>query len=185
MLRTPFSDHALWGLSIRMKHLFALILLALAASGFAQDGAVYRCGNEYTNAVKDAKEAKARGCKLVEGGNVSVIQGMRPASGAQAPVRAPAGSGAVPRNDGGEQRARDSDARMILESELKKAEARQAELLKEYNQGEPEKQGGEARNYQKYLDRVAELKASIARNDADIAGLKRELARLPPARTIP
>jgi hypothetical protein len=71
---------------------------------------------------------------------------------------------------------------MILESELKKAEARQADLLREYNNGEPEKMGSEARNYQKYLDRVADLKASIARNDSDIAGIKRELARLPPAR---
>ena len=78
-----------------------------------------------------------------------------------------------------EQRARDSDARAILESELKKAESRQAELLREYNNGEPEKMGIEARNYQKYLDRVAKLKASIARNDSDIAGIKREIARLP------
>ena len=39
------------------------------------------------------------------------------------------------------------------------------------------KQGAEARNHQKYLDRVAELKAAIARNEEDIAGIKRELTR--------
>lgn len=50
--------------------------------------------------------------------------------------------------------------------------------MKEYNNGEPDKIGGEARNYQKYLDRVAEMKASIARNQSDIDGLKRELSRL-------
>jgi hypothetical protein len=61
-----------------------------------------------------------------------------------------------------DQRAKDSDTRLILESELKKAEARHAELLKEYNNGEPEKQGPETRNHQKYLDRIAELKASIS-----------------------
>ena len=66
---------------------------------------------------------------------------------------------------------------MILDSELKRAEARQAELLKEYNNGEPDKQGGEARNHQKYLDRVAELKAALARNEADVAGIRRELGR--------
>ena len=70
-------------------------------------------------------------------------------------------------------RSRDSDSRSILESELKKAEAKQAELLKEYNNGEPEKLGPETRNNQKYLDRVAELKANIARNENDIAGIKR------------
>ena len=94
-------------------------------------------------------------------------------------VRAP---NAAPRADDSAQRARDGEARMILESELKKAKARQTELLKEYNNGEPEKQGIEARNYQRYLDRVAEMKASIARNESDIAGLKRELSRLPASR---
>jgi hypothetical protein len=165
-----------------MKHIFGLILLAMAVGACAQDAAIYRCGNEYTNAVRDAKDAKARGCKLVEGGNVTIVHSNPPAS-ASAPLRAPAPSSQ--RNDGGEQRTRDSDARMILESELKKAEARQADLRKEYNGGEPDKIGGESRNYQKYIDRVAELKASIARNDGDIAGLKRELSRLPPPRNLP
>jgi hypothetical protein len=83
------------------------------------------------------------------------------------------------RVEAADQRAKDSDARLILDSELKRAEAKQAELLKEYNNGEPEKLGPETRNQQKYLDRVAELKASISRNESDIAGIKRELGRLP------
>jgi hypothetical protein len=84
--------------------------------------------------------------------------------------------------DNAEQKARDSDAKLILESELKKAEARNADLLREYNNGEPEKRGDEARNYQKYLDRVAELKASLARNESDIAGIRRELGRVTAAK---
>jgi hypothetical protein len=51
-------------------------------------------------------------------------------------------------------------------------------LRKEYNNGEPERRGDE-RNYQKYLDRVANLQADIARKEADIASIRRELARLP------
>ena len=51
------------------------------------------------------------------------------------------------------------------------------ELQKEYNNGEPERRGDE-RNYQKYLDRVADLKANIGRKEADIAAIKRELAKL-------
>lgn len=70
---------------------------------------------------------------------------------------------------------------MILQAELKKAEARQEELVKEYNNGEPEKRGDESRNHKKYLDRVAELKANLARNESDMAGIKRELARQPAA----
>jgi hypothetical protein len=62
---------------------------------------------------------------------------------------------------------------------LKRSQIRREDLLKEYNNGEPEKLGPETRNHQKYLDRVAELKANIARNDSDIAGIQREIGRVP------
>jgi hypothetical protein len=90
--------------------------------------------------------------------------------------------GGASRIDSPEQRARDADARQILEAELRRAEARHAELLKEYNHGAPEKLGPETRNHQKYLDRVAELKASIARSESDMAGIRRELGRFGLAR---
>lgn len=157
---------------------FAILgVWALCLSAHAQER-IYRCGNQYTNTVS---EAQAKGCKLVEGGNVTVVQGTRPTKAA---TPKPASSGAMSasssaRVDTSEQKSRDSDARLILQSELTKAEARQAELLKEYNNGEPEKRGDEARNYQKYLDRVAELKASLARNESDMAGIRRELGRVP------
>lgn len=160
-----------------MKHTSVLALTAALLSSHAW-AEVYRCGNEYTNSIRDAREAQQRGCKLVEGGNVTVIEGTKPRGTAgAAPVRAPAAT-ATPRDDPA-QRNRDAEARRILEAELKKVETRQAELLKEYNNGEPEKIGIESRNYQRYLDRVAEMKAAIARNDNDIAGIKREISRLP------
>ena len=162
------------------------LLIPLAAAVFAVNSfsqeRIYRCGNEYTNTVPNAQ---TRGCKLVSGGNVTVVQGTRPAASAPARAAASSAPAAGQRVDAGDQKSRDSDARRILEAELKKAEARQAELLKEYNNGEPEKIGGEARNYQKYLDRVAELKASLARNESDIAGIRRELGRLSPAPAAP
>ena len=161
--------------------LAASMLTGLAAQ--AQER-VWRCGNEYTN---NAADAQRRNCKPMEGGNVTVVQGAsaaaRPAAaptassgGSPAAARSPAGS---PRVESTEQRQRDTDARAVLESELQKAQARQTELQREFNNGEPEKQGGEARNYQKYLDRVADMKAQIARNESDIAGLQREISRLP------
>lgn len=161
-----------------MKYALTLPLFAVffAASSFSQEP-IYRCGNEYTNTKPTSEKS---GCKLLEGSNVTVIQGTRPNASVNAPVRvAAATQSSTPRIDSGDQKSRDSDARQILESELKKAEARQAELVREYNNGEPEKQGGEARNHQKYLDRVAELKASLSRNESDIAGIRRELGRLP------
>ena len=163
-----------------MKHALLALLLAAAGTGSSwSQTAIYRCGNEYTNTLPSAQ---TRGCKLMEGGHVSVVPATRPAASAPVRVAAPAlATSGGARVDAAAQQSRDSDARLILEFELQKAEARQAELLKEYNNGEPDKQGGEARNYQKYLDRVAELKASLARNESDIAGIRRELARLPGA----
>jgi hypothetical protein len=161
----PDPAFALGGL--KMKSVFLLFLMVFGlACAHAADDRIYRCGNEYTNTVT---EAQAKTCKLISGGNVTVIQAVKPS------LAKPAGS----RSDSADQRAKESDARMILEAELKRAEAKQAELLKEYNNGEPERLGAETRNNQKYLDRVAELKAAIARNEGDIAGIKRELSRVP------
>lgn len=158
-----------------------VLLLALGLSGaaavMAQERVVYRCpGNLYTDQIS-AKEAAARGCKTLDGGAVTVVQ-----AGRRSP---PAGASGVA--DGGrpdakvnpaDQRARDSDARRILEAELRKEEDRLGELRKEYNGGNPERRGDE-RNYARYEVRVAELKAAIERKEADVAAIKRELAKLP------
>ena len=157
-----------------MKTVYFFILLVLACSSGAQaQERIYRCGNEYTNTVSDVQ---TKNCKLISGGNVTVVQAQKPAGNKSASAASPS-----QRVNAGDQRAKDSDARLILESELKKAETRQAELQKEYNNGEPEKLGPESRNNQKYLDRVAELKANLARNESDIAGIRRELGRIPSA----
>jgi chromosome segregation ATPase len=74
--------------------------------------------------------------------------------------------------------ARDSDARRILEGELRTEEEKLATMQKEFNNGQPERQGDE-KNFQKYLDRVAEMRAAIARKQTDIAALQRELKKLP------
>ena len=163
-----------------MKNTLLALTAAVAALQpvWAQDR-IYRCGNEYTNTATQARE---RGCKLVEGGNVTVLQGSRPAA---APA-APAGGGGsastapanTPRVDTADQRARDADARAILEAELRKAEARLADLRREYNDGSPQRTALELRNPQGYIERTAELKASVTRAEADVAGIKRELARL-------
>ena len=157
----------------------AVMLVWLAAPmswAQAEGKTVYRCpGNPvlYTDTLS-AKEAKDKGCRTLEGAPITIVQAVKPR---------PAASGATARPtdakvDPNEQRARDSDARRILEGELKREEERLAELQKEFNNGEPERHGDE-RNYQKYLDRVADMKASIARKENDIAAIKRELSKLP------
>lgn len=162
-------------LSCLKPHLPLMLAALMAAPALAQD-AIYRCGNEYTN---NPAVAKQRGCTPLQGGNVTVIEGTRPS-----PTAAPRSSGAssnTPRVDSAAQRARDADARAILETELRRAEERLAEAQKAYANGEPEKQGIEGRNHQRYLDRVAELKAAVGRAENDVAGIRRELQRLGPA----
>jgi len=149
-----------------------LVATLAVGSVYAADGVTYKCpGHVYSNTIS-AKEAKDKGCTVLDNAPVTVIQGPKP----RAPVAAsgPAGS----KVDPADQRARDSDARRILEGELKREEDRLAEMKAEFNNGEPERQGNE-KNYQKYLDRVADMKAAIGRKESDIAALKREIAKQP------
>lgn len=163
----------------RLASLALATLWSGATSAQPANTVVYRCPGPpvlYTDTIS-AAEAKEKGCRTIEGAPVTVIQGQRPRSGT--PV--PPASGPRPADskvDPAAQRARDGDARRILEVELKKEEEQLEQMRKEFNNGEPERRGDE-RNYQKYLDRVAEMKAAIARKESDIAALRRELAKTP------
>ena len=133
--------------------------LMLAWNAGAQDR-IYRCGNEYTNTLPEGNRSH---CKLLEGGEVTVVP---------APPRPVAMNKPEP-----ELRGQPSEARQILEAELRKARTKRDELLADFNNGEPEKMGSESRNHQKYLDRVAAMKSAIDRVEQDIQGIQRELLR--------
>jgi len=163
---------------------FALALtLVLGATGAAaQDGAkqVYRCPGPpvlYTDSLSP-QEAKDKGCRTIEGAPVTVV-----AAPQRPRAAAPAASGGASRPgdqkiDPAAQRARDSDARRILADELQREEDRLAAMKQEFGNGEPERRGDE-RNFAKYQERVAEMRAAIQRKEADVAALRRELAKLP------
>lgn len=187
----PDLSNRLGGTAGRASRHAALALLAAAClfQGSAQaQSVVYRCPKGvFTNLISQ-KEANERGCKVFDGGLVSVIPSgntkaaPRPsgASGAApAPAAAPAPSPAGSRIDPKDQKARDADARTILAAELKKDEEALAQMRTEFNGGQPDKRGDESKNHQKYLDRVAAMQAAITRKEADIAALKREMAKLP------
>ncbi|RZK99572.1 MAG: hypothetical protein EOP36_18890 [Rubrivivax sp.] len=143
--------------------------LWLASAAHAEDKPVYRCpGNLYTDALS-AKEAAGKGCKTLDGAPITVIQAIKPKAAA---TSSSSGGEKVGADD---QKARDADKRRILEAELQKEEAALAALQKQYNNGQPERQGDE-RNFQKYQDRVNEMKAAVTRKEADVAALRRELA---------
>lgn len=188
MPSSRFPSSSLRPLRPAVAALLAVVSLGLGSAGAWAQSAVYRCpGNTFTNALT-AEQAQARGCKPIEGGSVTVVHGtsvQRRAGGSNAAAAPAAGTSTAvasadrpaERVSAQDQKARDSDAKRILQNELRSEQDRLSEMLKSYNNGEPERQGDE-RNYQKYLDRVAEMKAAISRKEADIAALKRELVKL-------
>ena len=158
-----------------MQRLVLLMLLVSASAAQAQ-ATVYRCPGPpvlYTDGLT-AKEAADKGCRTIEGTPITVVQmPKRPSQGATDAQRESA------KIEASQQRGRDDERRKVLEGELRDAEKRLAAAQVEYNGGNGERRGDEARNYQKFLDRMAELKASINRQEADIQALKREMSKLP------
>jgi hypothetical protein len=158
---------------VRPSTAAAAALLVLAASGaHAAQDVYYRCPNNVFTNTLTPKEADAKGCKAMEAKQPTTI----PAPKARPGAAVSPGQSASSRVEAQEQKARDSDARKILQDELIKAQAQLDVLQKEYNNGQPERRGDE-KNYQKYLDRTAELKAQIARTESDINAITRELAK--------
>jgi hypothetical protein len=158
----------------RSSSLVAAALLALAATGAsaAEGSTYYQCpGNVFTNTITP-KDAEAKGCKAMVAQQPTTIPAPKMRGGAAA---AP-GTSASSKVDAQEQKARDSDARKILQDELIKAQSQLDALQKEYNNGQPERKGDE-KNYQKYIDRTADLKAQITRTESDISAITRELAK--------
>ncbi len=169
-----------------------LACLAFLSPLLAQ-GQVWRCANEYTN--QPGANPEARGCRLVEGGNLSIMEDARPRNAAPAspttrpssgPAARPTGSASGARSPGErvdrtEQQARDRDARLILETELKRAQDKVVELEAEYNQGKPTPLASERGNDDRYRDRTEELKRRLERAQSDVAAIEREIARLPAA----
>lgn len=170
------KDGRQMSLRVRPNRVTCVVAVGLlfAALAHAEDKPVYRCPNNlYTDALT-AREARDKGCKTLDGAPITVIQSPAPRGNAGPRPAPPASQGE--RVGAEDQKARDNDARRILEAELRKEEDALAALRKDYNDGQPERKGDE-RNYQKYLDRVTEMKAAITRKESDVAALKRELGK--------
>ena len=155
-----------------------LACVACTATASAEPQRIYRCGNSYTNQPDPAAH-----CKPLVGGSVTVIEGTR-VQGQSAGVPSSNVTGGTSKVDADEQRKRDTQAHTVLQAELQKALKQHADLLREWNNGEPERRADEFRQPQKYQDRVAQLRGGLQRAEADVAGLQRELSRLtPPVQT--
>ncbi|MDC8786727.1 hypothetical protein [Roseateles koreensis] len=165
--------------------LSCLVLLGGVSAVQAQSNAsapVYRCPGPpvlYTDALSP-KEAQAKGCRTIEGTPITVLQAPKPRAGsggaAAASTPAMAGSEAA-RVDPAQQRGRDNERRRVLETELREAEERLANAQRELSNGAERR--GDEHNYQRYVDRMNELKANVARQESDVQAIKREISKLP------
>ena len=157
------------------RQLFAITLFSLAAQYAQAQSDVFVCVDDRGN--KEYKNTGAtKGCKRIDLSSVSVIAAPRrsPVVAQTASIK-PAGSpGDFPKIDSSTQKTRDNDRRQILLDEMKIEEGKLADLKKDFNGGEPERQGNE-RNYAKYQERVATMKEDIGRTEKNIEALRREL----------
>ena len=126
---------------------------------------------EYTNnRSKNCKELKLQKLNVIPSSNYS-----KPSSGSSnikndsfSPLPA------FPNVTQNVQQQRDNDRKNILGKELDTENKKLQELQKEYNGGMPERRGDE-KNYQKYLDRVEQLKKDITRAQGNVESLKKEM----------
>jgi hypothetical protein len=145
---------------------FLLLLCGLPAA----HAEIYICTDAHGK--RELTDTKKPGCKVLD--VPGSIAAPAPRNVSNAPALAPQH---FPRVDSSQQKARDNERRDILAEELRSEEKKLAELKKDYNGGEPERQGNE-RNYAKYQERVAGMKENISRSEKNIEALKREMATI-------
>ena len=151
-------------------------------------GPVYRCPGPtplYTDNLQ-IEEARERKCVELIPAPITIFSPrQRPGDtkfSETKPARPQSESAASPpsssfRIQQSEQSARDTDAKLILQEELQNAEKKLSELQAEFKGGNPDRQPGE-RNYQRYLDRVEQMRQNISLKSADIEAIKRELSKI-------
>jgi hypothetical protein len=75
---------------------------------------------------------------------------------------------------------RNAQARTILEDEWQKLSDRYAEMVQNFNGGQPALMAGETLQHPQYKRRTAEMQVQIERMARDMLALNRELARYAP-----
>ena len=146
----------------------ALLMLGAARA----EGQIYLCVDG--SGSKELTDVKKNGnCKPLDLPGAISAPPRRPAT-AQARATSPAD---FPKVDNAQQKARDADRRSILQDELHSEQQRLTDLQKDYNGGQPARNGNE-RNYAKYQERVDQMKDNISRAEKNIDALNREIANI-------
>jgi len=95
-----------------------------------------------------------------------------------AKTRNSTGPADFPKVDDQTQKKRDDLRKQILQDELTSEERSLTDAQKALSEGEKTRLGDEAKNPQKYLDRIKKLKSNVSLHEKNIAALKKELGGL-------
>ncbi len=151
------------------------MLCALLVQLPAQAQGIFLCTD--AEGRKILTDSYKTGCKTLEIQNGVAAPAPRkggPTAKAGVPTPTPA---AFPKVNDAQQKARDTDRREILNEEMRTEKKKLADMKKDFNNGEPERQGNE-RNYAKYQERVEQMKESIGRAEKNIEALEREISTI-------
>lgn len=150
------------------KRSFSTLLFALSIGlmATAVRADIFKCVNSeghitYSNVA-------TKNCKTL------TLDPIPPASKGNAKAPSPA---TFPKVDDATQKARDTDRRRILESELA-TEQKSLEDAKKQLAEQEEIRTGDERNYQKVLDRLQPYKDRVALHERNVTAIKKEISNL-------
>lgn len=158
--------------------------LTLISSSVWARSDVYLCVD--ANGKKEYKNTgNVKGCTKLDFPSATPIAAPAPSanrkvatsSSSAAPTKAVNVPSSFPKIDESAQKARDSDRKQILLDEHKSEEQKLANLIKEFNNGTPERRA-EDKTQDKYLERVQHLRAEMSRAEKNLEALKRELSKI-------
>ena len=157
-----------------------LIGMSISVGLAAAQQAVYKCGQEITNQPADPSQ-----CQKLLISSPTQIEGTRAQNGQPAKPMSAGPVSAVERQVNSpiatpENLQRNVQARTILEDEWQKLSERYAEMVRNFNGGQPALMSGETLQHPQYKRRTAEMQVQIERMARDMLALNREMARYAP-----
>lgn len=144
----------------------------MAAIPLAHADVMYQCVDAHGHKTFSNVKLSTPGmkCSAMDLGPATTVPPARPAIKTPSPASFPK----VGEND---QKARDTDRRRILESELA-AEQQNLEQAKKELAAQEAVRSGDERNYQRVLDRLEPFKNKVALHERNIEAIQRELDKL-------
>lgn len=149
-----------------LSSIFSLLLLAIFAASARAD--IYKC-TDAEGHVTYSNVATAK-CKKLNLDPVNTAPPPREAAKSPTPAT-------FPKVDDSTQKARDTDRRRILESELASEQKNLEQAKKELAEQEAVRSGDE-KNYQRVLDRLQPFKDRVALHERNLEAIRKEIANL-------